>query len=73
MLGRMLICDLLNEVKDMSLSEKNPHIFTIATLTGHCLNAYGKNYSVSRLCVLDIYHYTIQAGENFGWARTAIY
>jgi hypothetical protein len=52
MLGRMLICDLLNEVKDMSLNEKNPHIFTIATLTGHCLNAYGKNYSVINLSVL---------------------
>ena len=45
--GRMLICDLLNEAKDLALKEKNPHLFTIATLTGHCLNAYGKNYSVS--------------------------
>ena len=42
----MLICDLLNEAKDRAINEKNAHIFTIATLTGHVMNTYGKNYSV---------------------------
>jgi leucyl aminopeptidase len=45
--GRMAICDSLNEAKDMALKEVNPHIFSIATLTGHVLRCYGTNYTVS--------------------------
>ena len=48
----MLICDSLNEAKDLALNEKNPHIFTIATLTGHAMNTYGKNYSVNTDIIL---------------------
>lgn len=44
--GRMVMCDLLNEAKDMALNEKNPFLFTIATLTGHVIRAYGDNYTV---------------------------
>ena len=27
--GRLAICDVLNEAKDLALNEKNPHLFTI--------------------------------------------
>lgn len=47
--GRMAICDLLNESKDLALNEPNPELFTIATLTGHVLRCYGTNYSVKRI------------------------
>ncbi|CAF0982637.1 unnamed protein product, partial [Brachionus calyciflorus] len=43
--GRMAICDSLCEIKDLALTEKNPHIFTIATLTGHVVRSYGENYT----------------------------
>ena len=42
----MAICDSLCEIKDLALTEKNPHIFTIATLTGHVVRTYGENYTV---------------------------
>ena len=35
--GRMVMVDLLNEAKDIALNEVNPHLFTIATLTGHVI------------------------------------
>jgi leucyl aminopeptidase len=47
--GRMAICDVLNEAKDLALNEKNPQLFTIATLTGHCVLSYGNNYSVKSI------------------------
>lgn len=45
--GRMVMVDLLNEAKDSALKEKNPQLFTIATLTGHVIRAYGPDYSVN--------------------------
>ena len=44
--GRMAICDSLCEAKELAVKEKNPHIFTIATLTGHVIQSYGQNYIV---------------------------
>ena len=52
--GRMAICDSLCEVKDLALNEKNPEIFTIATLTGHVVRTYGENYTVYHQ-VLSLY------------------
>lgn len=43
--GRMAMADLLCEAKEMAVNEKNPQLFTIATLTGHAIMCYGSNYS----------------------------
>lgn len=43
--GRMVMVDLLCEAKEAALKETNPQLFTIATLTGHVIRAYGPNYS----------------------------
>ncbi|KAL5471135.1 hypothetical protein EMCRGX_G029218 [Ephydatia muelleri] len=49
--GRMVMADLLCRAKESALKPKNykycPHIFTIATLTGHVIRTYGPNYTVS--------------------------
>ena len=42
----MAIVDSLCEAKEMALNEINPHLFTIATLTGHVVKTYGQNYTV---------------------------
>ncbi|CAL8105831.1 unnamed protein product [Calicophoron daubneyi] len=39
--GRMVMADLLCEAKEKALDEKNPFLFTMATLTGHVVRAYG--------------------------------
>jgi leucyl aminopeptidase len=48
--GRMAMLDSLCEAKEICLETKpvNPHLFTIATLTGHVIQSYGFSYSVSR-------------------------
>jgi leucyl aminopeptidase len=43
--GRMIMCDVLCEMKEKALSEVNPRLFTIATLTGHVIRAYGDAYT----------------------------
>uniref|UniRef100_A0A8C7Y5S8 Zgc:152830 n=1 Tax=Oryzias sinensis TaxID=183150 RepID=A0A8C7Y5S8_9TELE len=45
--GRMVMVDLLCEMKEKAPREISPHLFTIATLTGHAIRAMGPNYSVS--------------------------
>ncbi|KAJ0068084.1 hypothetical protein NL108_015561 [Boleophthalmus pectinirostris] len=45
--GRMVMVDLLCEMKEKALREVSPQLFTIATLTGHAIRAMGPNYSVS--------------------------
>uniref|UniRef100_A0A8C9SBL4 Zgc:152830 n=1 Tax=Scleropages formosus TaxID=113540 RepID=A0A8C9SBL4_SCLFO len=44
--GRMVMVDLLCEMKEKAVNEVNPELFTIATLTGHAIRAMGPNYSV---------------------------
>jgi leucyl aminopeptidase len=44
--GRMVMADPLCEAKEMALNEVNPFLFTIATLTGHVIRAYGPAYTV---------------------------
>jgi len=43
--GRMVMVDLLCEAKEMALKSVNPHLFTIATLTGHVIRAFGEHYT----------------------------
>ncbi len=45
--GRMVMADPLCEAKEMAIHSVNPVIFTIATLTGHAIRAYGFGYSVT--------------------------
>ncbi|VDM00379.1 unnamed protein product [Schistocephalus solidus] len=40
--GRVILSDVLDEARQQALKEVNPHIFTIATLTGAAVKAYGK-------------------------------
>lgn len=45
--GRMAMADALYYLKEMALCSVNPHLFTIATLTGHAVLTAGLGYSVS--------------------------
>lgn len=47
--GRMAMTDPLYHTKQQALDEVNPHLFTIATLTGHAVVAVGPEYT----CVMD--------------------
>lgn len=47
--GRMAMTDPLYHTKQQALDELNPHLFTIATLTGHAILAVGPEYT----CVMD--------------------
>lgn len=42
--GRMAMADVLCHMKERAAKEVNPALFTIATLTGHVVRAYGPNY-----------------------------
>uniref|UniRef100_A0A3Q3M5S6 Zgc:152830 n=1 Tax=Mastacembelus armatus TaxID=205130 RepID=A0A3Q3M5S6_9TELE len=44
--GRMVMVDLLCEMKEKAVLETSPELFTIATLTGHAIRAMGPNYSI---------------------------
>lgn len=44
--GRMVMADVLCKLKEMALESVNPQLFTIATLTGHAIRAYGAAYSI---------------------------
>lgn len=39
--GRMAMVDVLAHMKELALKEKNPHLLTVATLTGHACLALG--------------------------------
>lgn len=43
--GRMAMVDILCQMKEKALKEVNPHLMTVATLTGHAILAHGL-YSV---------------------------
>uniref|UniRef100_H2Y048 Putative aminopeptidase W07G4.4 n=1 Tax=Ciona intestinalis TaxID=7719 RepID=H2Y048_CIOIN len=45
--GRMAMADCLCEAKEMAKNEVNPHLYTIATLTGHAIIAMGPGYSIA--------------------------
>ncbi|KAL4232326.1 Cytosol aminopeptidase [Mactra antiquata] len=44
--GRMVMADVLCRMKELALEAVEPQIFTIATLTGHAIRAYGPDYSI---------------------------
>ncbi|XP_068166693.1 putative aminopeptidase W07G4.4 [Antennarius striatus] len=44
--GRMVMVDLLCEMKEKAVNEVSPELFTIATLTGHAIRAMGPHYSI---------------------------
>jgi len=44
--GRMAMVDLLCQMKEMAVKETNPHLMTIATLTGHAVVSVGETYTV---------------------------
>jgi leucyl aminopeptidase len=46
----MVMADPLCYLKELALKEVNPRLFTMATLTGHVVRAYGPNYTVSFNC-----------------------
>ncbi|CAF1065602.1 unnamed protein product [Adineta ricciae] len=45
--GRMVMADPLCYIKELAVKEVNPHLFTMATLTGHVIRAYGSNYTAA--------------------------
>ncbi|GBP05746.1 Putative aminopeptidase W07G4.4 [Eumeta japonica] len=45
--GRMAMGDLLYEMKERAANEVNPHIYTIATLTGHARTTAGTGYFIA--------------------------
>ncbi|KAK9501887.1 hypothetical protein O3M35_012525 [Rhynocoris fuscipes] len=44
--GRMIMADVLCHAKEMALNSVNPHLMTIATLTGHAVRAVGDGYTI---------------------------
>jgi len=44
--GRMAMVDVLARCKEMAKGQPDPHMFTVATLTGHAVLAYG-GYSIA--------------------------
>lgn len=45
--GRMAMADVLCKMKEMAVDAVNPHLFTIATLTGHAKLSVGFGYSIA--------------------------
>lgn len=45
--GRMVMVDPLCYIKELAVNEVNPYLFTMATLTGHVIRAYGSNYTAA--------------------------
>ncbi|CAB4004725.1 aminopeptidase [Paramuricea clavata] len=43
--GRFAMGDCLYHMKEEAIGQPNPHIYTFATLTGHCIRTYGPHYS----------------------------
>lgn len=44
--GRMVMADVLCKMKELALDAINPHLFTVATLTGHAHLTVGEGYSI---------------------------
>ncbi|XP_072391628.1 putative aminopeptidase W07G4.4 isoform X1 [Diabrotica undecimpunctata] len=45
--GRMIMADVLCKLKEDAVSAVNPHLYTIATLTGHAHRTVGEGYSIA--------------------------
>uniref|UniRef100_R4FKF9 Putative aminopeptidase of the m17 family n=1 Tax=Rhodnius prolixus TaxID=13249 RepID=R4FKF9_RHOPR len=44
--GRMIMADVLCHAKELALNSVNPHLMTIATLTGHAHRTVGDGYTI---------------------------
>uniref|UniRef100_A0A171B1I5 Aminopeptidase isoform x1 n=1 Tax=Triatoma infestans TaxID=30076 RepID=A0A171B1I5_TRIIF len=44
--GRMIMADVLCHAKEIALNSVNPHLMTIATLTGHAVRTVGDGYTI---------------------------
>ncbi|XP_059148740.1 putative aminopeptidase W07G4.4 [Physella acuta] len=44
--GRMVMADVLCQMKERALQAVNPQLFTLATLTGHAIRAMGPDYTI---------------------------
>ncbi|XP_044271460.1 putative aminopeptidase W07G4.4 [Tribolium madens] len=44
--GRMVMADVLCKMKELAVDAVNPHLFTVATLTGHAFLTVGEGYSI---------------------------
>jgi leucyl aminopeptidase len=65
--GRMVMADLLCELKENALKVSNPRLFTCATLTGHVIRAYGSYIgAMANKSGLGISQRVKAAGEVFG-------
>jgi leucyl aminopeptidase len=69
--GRMVMTDVLCYMKEQAREEVNPHLFTIATLTGHSIRAMGPHYSVSTvMCVVYVtQHHEMSRFAHLGKVR----
>jgi len=45
--GRMAMADVLCRAKEMAKGQPDPHLLTVATLTGHCCLAVGEGYAAA--------------------------
>ncbi|XP_052752883.1 putative aminopeptidase W07G4.4 isoform X2 [Galleria mellonella] len=45
--GRLAMADLLAEMRERAAAERAPHVYTVATLTGHAHRAYGDGYTAA--------------------------
>ncbi|XP_059062962.1 putative aminopeptidase W07G4.4 [Achroia grisella] len=45
--GRMIMADLLAEMRERAADERQPHLYTVATLTGHAARTYGAGYTAA--------------------------
>ncbi len=54
------MADPLCYIKELALKEVNPHLFTMATLTGHVIRAYGSNYTVIYCKIKRIYNFSFR-------------
>ncbi|KAI3422008.1 Cytosol aminopeptidase, catalytic domain [Globodera pallida] len=67
--GRMAMADVLTEARERALKAKNPHLFTIATLTGHLVLTYGHCSAAMDNGPARAAHYAEQlqhTGDEFG-------
>ncbi|XP_063629570.1 putative aminopeptidase W07G4.4 isoform X2 [Cydia splendana] len=44
--GRMVMADVLDEMRERAESARRPHVYTVATLTGHAVRAVGPAYTI---------------------------
>ena len=75
--GRFSMADSLCEAKEMALQlppgSPPPQLWTVATLTGHAVNAYGSGYSAVRLTSTFSLatHFLIQIFKVLVWNRSS--